>query len=318
MIAGIGICMLVVGLIGIVILQMVRSQTMEGFIYTGAVTPDCKLKNTDNKIANGSATESDVDDYRGWCNLYNKQCAWDEDAKTCGMNPKYKPKDPTIPDDVMDPCDRPCSQLSGDSHACMNCEKCVVCVNDDNDTPGSSSKCIDVSKYTPEKCPDTNDGDFGKASDSSPGTSGRLPQMDENDVGGGTSTKTKKTKKTKTTKKPETDYENSGSFSDDSTKITKDILGNGMNFNYVMNESNVTANAKQKNNQAKFLKDIQSIIHNEMLNQQGMTTANSQEYLRDKAQRRRENMKPNRKPGCPDMSDYVRKDSIPCWGCTLE
>jgi len=310
MIVGIGICMLVIGLIGIVILQMVRSQMLEGFVYSGAVTPNCKLDKT-------KVTE---EDYKDWCNRNSDQCAWNEDVKDCDMNPEYKPKDPTIPDDVMDPCDSPCSQLSGDYHACTRCEKCVVCVNDDNDKSGSSSKCINVSNYTPEKCPGTMDDDFGKGST---GTGGSLPQMDENDEVTTSNKKNKTNKTTKTnnknkTKKPEADYENSGSFSDDTTKITKDILGNGMNFNYVMNESNVTANAKQKNNQAKFLKDIQSIVHNEMLNQQGMTTANSQEYLRDKAQRRRENMKPNRIPGCPDMSDYIRKDSIPCWGCTLE
>jgi hypothetical protein len=23
-------------------------------------------------------------------------------------------------------------------------------------------------------------------------------------------------------------------------------------------------------------------------------------------------------PKCPDMRDYIRKDSIPCWGCKLK
>ena len=26
---------------------------------------------------------------------------------------------------------------------------------------------------------------------------------------------------------------------------------------------------------------------------------------------------PARNPNCPDMRDYIRKDSIPCWGCKL-
>ena len=27
--------------------------------------------------------------------------------------------------------------------------------------------------------------------------------------------------------------------------------------------------------------------------------------------------KPTNNPNCPDMRDYIRKDSIPCWGCKL-
>jgi hypothetical protein len=89
-------------------------------------------------------------------------------------------------------------------------------------------------------------------------------------------------------------------------------------IDYSITESEETAVAKEKNRQSKFLQDFQSIVHNELLNEQGMTTANSQPYLKEKKDRRSENMKPNQIKGCPDMSEYVRKDSIPCWGCNLD
>jgi hypothetical protein len=98
----------------------------------------------------------------------------------------------------------------------------------------------------------------------------------------------------------------------------REYVDSGDTMDYTAEESEETAKAKEKNKKSKFLRDFQSIVHNELLNEQGMTTANSQEYLKDKANRRRHNMKPNQKRGCPDMSEYVRKDSIPCWGCTLE
>lgn len=89
-------------------------------------------------------------------------------------------------------------------------------------------------------------------------------------------------------------------------------------IDYSITESEETSIAKEKNRQAKFLQDFQSIVHNELLNEQGMTTANSQDYLREKKDRQSANSKPNQKKGCPDMSEYIRKDSIPCWGCNLE
>ena len=89
-------------------------------------------------------------------------------------------------------------------------------------------------------------------------------------------------------------------------------------IDYSITESEETSIAKEKNRQAKFLQDFQSIVHNELLNEQGMTTANSQPYLKEKKERLSANLKPNQKKGCPDMSEYVRKDSIPCWGCNLE
>jgi len=36
---------------------------------------------------------------------------------------------------------------------------------------------------------------------------------------------------------------------------------------------------------------------------------------RDREEERYE--RPARNPNCPDMRDYIRKDSIPCWGCKL-
>jgi hypothetical protein len=82
---------------------------------------------------------------------------------------------------------------------------------------------------------------------------------------------------------------------------------------------------KQKSD---FLKDIQKIVKNELLadratqhvtgmgqNEMGHTasTMQGQEYWRH-SQKSDDQMEHN----CPDMSGYIKKDSIPCWGCSLD
>ena len=103
--------------------------------------------------------------------------------------------------------------------------------------------------------------------------------------------------------------------------------------------SDIQGLASTKLNDANTLQDIQKIVHNELLRQKGMTTgaqmaflgenkthqeeeeddinssANYQgkEYRRDCAK----NTGTRNSPRVPDMNNYIRKDSIPCWGCTL-
>ena len=101
--------------------------------------------------------------------------------------------------------------------------------------------------------------------------------------------------------------------------------------------------ASNKLNDANALQGIQKIIHNELLSQKGMTTGAQMAFLGQKKPQREEeedeeeesNNSPSNHQGTefkrdcgkntgtrnsanvPDMSKYIRKDSIPCWGCTL-
>lgn len=97
--------------------------------------------------------------------------------------------------------------------------------------------------------------------------------------------------------------------------------------------SKVAMNAQNK---SKLLQDIQQIVRNECMNEKLMTTAKSQDILKtdknkDKEsdsglcgsqiaeQQGREMAAKRPERPCPyDMNQYVRKDSIPCWGCTLD
>ena len=91
-----------------------------------------------------------------------------------------------------------------------------------------------------------------------------------------------------------------------------------------------------KANDANTLQDIQKIVHNELLSQKGMTTGAQMAFLgQKKDQSDEEDDSPSNHQGheykrdcgkntgtrnssrVPDMSKYIRKDSIPCWGCTL-
>ena len=111
--------------------------------------------------------------------------------------------------------------------------------------------------------------------------------------------------------------------------------------------------ASNKLNDANALQGIQKIIHNELLSQKGMTTGAQMAFLGENKKKRQEeeeecqeeeevdegqedsNNSPSNHQGhefkrdcakntgtrnscrVPDMSKYIRKDSIPCWGCTL-
>jgi hypothetical protein len=293
MIVGIGMCMLIVGLIGIVILQILRTQMLEGFeiqLGTGCMPyPNDKnlnernCKNFQNQRANGTMTDQDYADYKTWCDSCT-ECEWDSDKRECNVKSGYVPPDSTIPDAAANPCDGPCSSIGSES-TCNGCAKCVTCVGTvDLGTSTSDNKCINKSDYTQEKCPNTLPFDMGGDDDDSPSSSDNAVSKEQ----------------------------------EERHRKEREAIDSADTMDYITEESPESAKAKEKNSRSKFLRDFKTIVHNELLNEQGMTTANSQEYLRDKARRRRENMKLNQKRGCPDMSEYVRKDSIPCWGCTLE
>lgn len=88
--------------------------------------------------------------------------------------------------------------------------------------------------------------------------------------------------------------------------------------------------ANEKGNRAALLRDIQQVIHNELASFKGMTTASSQPLFQtesaekvllseDPSLQQGTELKAARPTYCPkDMSQYIRKDQIPCWGCTLD
>ena len=93
--------------------------------------------------------------------------------------------------------------------------------------------------------------------------------------------------------------------------------------------------ASNKVSDSTLLQNIQEIVRNELLSQSGMTTGSQLAFLGQKNKRNRdeeddsENSPANhqgrefardcpKNTSVPDMSKYVRKDSIPCWGCNLE
>lgn len=93
--------------------------------------------------------------------------------------------------------------------------------------------------------------------------------------------------------------------------------------------------ANAKGSAAALLRDIQQIVHNELLQNKGMTTANAQPLFQAASKEKvlLEEIAPSLQQGaelkdancgvrpkyCPkDMNEYIRKDQIPCWGCTLD
>ena len=88
--------------------------------------------------------------------------------------------------------------------------------------------------------------------------------------------------------------------------------------------------AADKSQRAALLRDIQQAVHNELASLKGMTTASSQPLFQtessnkvlmsdDPSLQQGAEMKAARPTYCPkDMSQYIRKDQIPCWGCTLD
>jgi hypothetical protein len=87
--------------------------------------------------------------------------------------------------------------------------------------------------------------------------------------------------------------------------------------------------AAEKATRSGLLRDIQQVIHNELASFKGMTTASSQPMFQtaspdkvllsdDPSLQQGTELKAARPTYCPkDMSQYIRKDQIPCWGCTL-
>lgn len=111
--------------------------------------------------------------------------------------------------------------------------------------------------------------------------------------------------------------------------------------------SNTQQIASLKASDANALQTIQKVVHNELLSQKGMTTGAQMAFLGEKKRKNRRNTEdeyeeevieeedtsndsPSNYQGkeftrdCPkntekpDMSQYIRKDSIPCWGCRVE
>jgi hypothetical protein len=94
--------------------------------------------------------------------------------------------------------------------------------------------------------------------------------------------------------------------------------------------SNMDALALDTQDRAKFLRDIQDIVRTELLATKQITTANSQPILSATAtptatavgqiseHQGREAVTAREKACAKDMSQYIRKDSIPCWNCSLD
>jgi hypothetical protein len=95
-------------------------------------------------------------------------------------------------------------------------------------------------------------------------------------------------------------------------------------------------NAMNLKERAELLKDIQKLVRNEVLSNRGTTpmmngvtgkikdtdsTAQGKEYEetchKDTDYRCPKNPDGSCPP-VPDMSDYIKKDAIPCWGCSLD
>lgn len=301
---------MLIGLVAIVILQILKRRFLEPFdgIQPGiGCMPypkdadlnqrNCKYFQT--KRQQGTMTDANYDEYKTWCDSCD-QCEWDSTKRECNVRSDYVPVDPTIPDGVVDPCSKPCTQITGE-RACNGCPSCISCVD-----RTSGNTCIDRKDYTDERCPDTDPTDG--ASTAPPGSNIDNDEGKNNEDDSETS---KTIHPTGVLPRTEEEMEEMRRRQKE-RPIPFDMI------DYSITESEETSIAKEKNRQAKFLQDFQSIVHNELLNEQGMTTANSQPYLKEKKDRLSANSKLNQKKGCPDMSEYVRKDSIPCWGCNLD
>lgn len=93
--------------------------------------------------------------------------------------------------------------------------------------------------------------------------------------------------------------------------------------------SNMDALALNTQERSKFIRDIQDIVRTELLAAKQITTANAQPVLSATgatptatgqiAEQQGREAVTAREKACPkDMSQYIRKDSIPCWNCTLD
>jgi hypothetical protein len=98
----------------------------------------------------------------------------------------------------------------------------------------------------------------------------------------------------------------------------------------VIMESPEAKEAQQKQERAKLLRDIQQVVHNEVASQKSMTKG-AQAFFQQNpdgsstysdgspAEKQGCEMYGVRPKWCPkDMNEYIRKDSIPCWNCSLD
>ena len=98
----------------------------------------------------------------------------------------------------------------------------------------------------------------------------------------------------------------------------------------VIMESPEAKEAQQKQERAKLLRDIQQVVHNEVASQKSMTKG-AQAFFQQNpdGSSTYSDGSPSEKQGCEmygvrpkwcpkDMNEYIRKDSIPCWNCSLD
>lgn len=89
--------------------------------------------------------------------------------------------------------------------------------------------------------------------------------------------------------------------------------------------------AQETQKRASLLRDIRQVVHNEMMRDRSMTTASSQPLFQTESKESallsndpsllqgQEHSRATRPTYCPkDMNEYIRKDSIPCYACTLD
>jgi hypothetical protein len=83
----------------------------------------------------------------------------------------------------------------------------------------------------------------------------------------------------------------------------------------------VAADAQQKTD---FLSSVQKIIRNELLAARSTDTGVTSQHgpvsspPSQALSQGKEYSNGGHKTTCPDMDDYIKKDSIPCWGCALD
>ena len=101
----------------------------------------------------------------------------------------------------------------------------------------------------------------------------------------------------------------------------RDISNNWPNYTSMEHEL-----AEQMQSDALSKRDVKEMIHHELLENMGKTTGNQMYYddgedcgnddSPSTMQGREHGMASRKRP--IDMNEYIRKDSIPCWGCSIE
>jgi hypothetical protein len=125
-----------------------------------------------------------------------------------------------------------------------------------------------------------------------------------------------------------------GKIADNSiAELTFDMLYDGRSKDKTKDKTDYISqehkDASKAQEDAISRRDVKDMIQNELLNKLGSTTAN-QMYFDDQEEcddcsspatqqgcEMDESNKSRKRPQI-DMNQYVRKDSIPCWGCNLE